>query len=566
MLRLVCVILLSLFNIGSEAADKNQGQHLIRPTADSNEVIYQRMGITALGVRPKKQISIAVIDMGFRLSHRQLRNYIHKNTGEIAGNLVDDDKNGYVDDVMGWDAADDDPDVAVPKGNEDRYYHGTYISSIILSVLENAWGTEAAKYARIIPIKIVSDDNPRLQLEDAMKGLAYAKAVKPDIICCAWTGGRMNEQESAVMRSFLSSGTTIVAAVGNYMTETVPLPASFPGVLAVASTDNAGKIANLSNFGMRVDLSAPGSMVYGAHPIADNAFLRESGSSPSTAFVTGMAAVLRMMNTSTTPLDIRDALINTAQPIGHLNPSHSGKLGAGIPDLKAAVAYLMYPHQQYMFHDPKRTKGRLQIPKTYARFRWNIHPDGGFVGLKLQSSIVDDRGMVKVTSDDSVYLQGPASDILSGITIPGKSFEVEYIPANRKGSKNAFIYQIESIDSTRLYCRSKIVINANGSGFIEDGSGTSDYANRCDCQWQLIAPPGKRISIDAIQTDTETNADILALYDGEFSMEEALLSRNSGQSAHPPVISKTNQVLIWFYSNQTVTGKGWSIRYHVIDP
>ena len=566
MLRLVCATLLSFFIIGSAAEDKIQGQHLIRPTADSNEVMHRRLGIAPLGMNPKRRISIAVIDMGFRLSHKKLRNYIHKNTGEIAGNLVDDDKNGYVDDVTGWDAADDDPDVSVPKDNEDRFYHGTYISSIILSVLENAWGEEAAEYVRIIPIKIVSDNQPRLQLEDAMKGLAYAKAVKPDIICCAWTGGRMNEQESAVMRSFLSSGTTIVAAVGNYMTETVPSPASFPGVLAIASTDNAGKIANLSNYGMRVDLSAPGSMVYGAHPIADNAFLRESGSSPSTALVTGMACVLRMLNPSATPLDIREALINTAHPIGHLNPSHAGKLGAGIPDLNAAVTYLMNPRQQYMFHDPKRTKGRLQMPQTNAPFRWNIHPDGGFVGLKLQSSMPDDRGRLKVTADDSVYLEGAASDILTGITIPGKRFEVEYLPGSRKASRNAFIYQIESIDSTRLYCRGKININANGVGFIEDGSGDMEYANRCDCQWQLIAPPGKRIRIDSIQTDTEPNADILAFYDGEYTMEEALLSRYSGLSAHPPVISRTNQLLVWFYSSPTVTGKGWRLRYQVIDP
>jgi Subtilase family/CUB domain len=550
----------------SEAKDKLYGAHVLLPTIDSNEAMFQRMGIARLNVKPEKRITIAVIDMGFRLSHKKLRNYIHINKGEIAGNLTDDDGNGYADDVMGWDAADDDPDVAVPKGKEDPYYHGTYISSIILSVLENTWGEEAAEYVRIIPIKIVSDDQPRLQLEDAMKGLAYAKAVKPDIICCAWSGGRMNEQESAIMRSFISSGTLIVAAVGNYMTETVPNPASFPGVLAVASTDNAGKIANLSNYGMRVDLSAPGSKVYGAHPIADNAFLRESGSSPSTAFVTGMACVLKILSPAASPFDIREALINTAQPIGHLNPSYAGKLGAGIPDMKAAVAYLMNPSQQYMFHDPKRTKGRIHMSGNQQSFQWNIHPDGGFEGLKLQATNPDDRGTLKVMADDSVYLEGPASNLLNGTTIPGRRFQVKYLPGKKNNTKNAFIYQIVPIDSARLYCSGNVIINVKDSGVIEDGSGTSDYANRCDCQWQLIAPPGKRIRIDSIETDTELNADILAFYDGEYTMEEAQLSRHSGLSNHPPVISRTNQLLVWFYSNQTVTGKGWSIRYHVIDP
>src|ERR1039457_5698744 len=143
----------------------------INCAAPSDSVVGEKPGGWAYNilhiVRQKAMagvvVKVAVVDDGFRLSHKNLRDFIYTNEKEIPENFQDDDGNGYIDDVHGWDISDNDNDVSVPKGKENKYYHGTYIAGIITAVFKKCYGDEASRYLKIIPVKVLSDhaDNTR---------------------------------------------------------------------------------------------------------------------------------------------------------------------------------------------------------------------------------------------------------------------------------------------------------------------------------------------------------------------------------------------------------------------
>lgn len=90
-----------------------------------------------------KPIKIAVVDMAFRLTHKSVKEFIYVNENEIPNNYRDDDKNGYIDDIYGWDFADNDNDVSVPTHRKSDIYHGTYITGIITTIFEKYFGEKS---------------------------------------------------------------------------------------------------------------------------------------------------------------------------------------------------------------------------------------------------------------------------------------------------------------------------------------------------------------------------------------------------------------------------------------
>lgn len=540
-----------------------QGNGANAGSPSPNHAFYRSIHLVPQTPRKVKPIRIAVIDMGFRTTHKSIRKYILQNTAELPGNQTDDDRNGYPDDVMGWDVADDDNDVSIRKGMEDELYHGTYITSIIVSTLEEILGPDAAKFISIIPIKAYSENNKSNKLRDAYKGFAYAKAMQADVICCAWAGGLIKEDETAAVRALLQDGKIIVAASGNFMTERVETPASIAGVIAVSAVDSLLRKTGRSNYGMRVDLSAPGENIYGAHPDADNAFIKESGTSASTAIVTGMAAALKVLSPGSGSFEIREALLNTAQPIDQHNLPYAGKLGAGIPDFEKALRYLQRPRERHGLFDPQRPEGRLITNGKADTQHWSIRPAGVYKGLHLMAMHTDDPSMLTVRNADSLVFEGRPNDLNRVPILPGISFDIEYKPRGAMRRRQSFSYSMETMDSAKLYCPEKKTLMVDSTGFIEDGSGASDYANFCECTWKLIAPPGKRIRFEMMEMDTEPLVDYIWFFNGMETHEDNLFAKLSGTTPAPVIESSGNEVLVWFLTDKFRTGKGWKLRYQV---
>ena len=530
----------------------------------SDNWAYSILNIIPQKAKPGTVVKVAVVDDGFLLTHKALKNFVFTNEKEIPGNFQDDDNNGFVDDVHGWDISDADADVTVPKGRENFLFHGTYISGIITSVFQKCYGSEAANYLKIIPVKVLSDNAKNTYLSDGYKGLKYAIDMGSDIICCAWSGGTIGHDEEMMISDAIRKGIIIVGSSGNLMTEKADLPSSFPGVFCVAAVDSTLKKMKQSNYGMRIDISAPGVAVYGPYSVADNAFTYDDGTSPAAALITGCLAILKVLNPQASSSEILDAIRNTASPIDNINLTYCGKLGTGIPDMAKAAEYLSDPDFKFTSFNSLRPEGKIFYNKKLSPQSWEIHPSGAYKGIHIYSDSPVYKGTVKLYSGDSAVYSGAVGSISKGHYIPGSRFKIELQSRSQIPKYVEFSYYMETIDSSLLYC-SGIQNLENDNGVITDNSGEETYANNTSCKWQITAPPKKRIQIEFENIDTQPNVDFIWIFDGNSTLQENVIAKFSGNLKPPVITSSKNQVLIWFITDATAVGKGWKLKYHFVD-
>lgn len=524
---------------------------------------YQSLNIVRQKTIPTRVIKVAVVDDGFRLSHKALKNYIYTNDKEVPGNYQDDDQNGYVDDVHGWDAADGDNEVTLPLRREDVFYHGTYIAGIITTVFKKYYGTEASKYLKIIPVKVLSDRATNTYLANGYKGIQYASEMGVDIICCAWSGGSASEEEKEIVRNSIAKGIIIVGSAGNFYSEKVETPSSLPGVISIAAVDSAFRKEKMSNYGMRVDLSAPGEKVYGAYTLADNSYTYFDGTSPAAAIIAGCMTVLKSISPVSTSQELLDALKNSAISLDSINFKQAGKLGAGFPDMAKAIEYIKDPEYKYKSFNSIRPEGKFFYKKKKTSLTWNIKPFGAYKGMHLYASSADYKGDVKIFSSDSVVYAGKISELDRGKYITGSAFSIELQPKSKLSKEMAFSYHMETIDSTTLYCKDTQFITQE-TGTLTDNSSDENYANNSECKWQLTVPKGKRIRIEFDSMNTQANVDFVWIFDGTATLPDNLLAKFSGTNIPPVITTLSHEVLIWFVTDATTTGKGWKLKYKTV--
>lgn len=525
---------------------------------------YQSLNIIKQKTEPPREIRVAVVDDGFRLSHKALKNYIYTNQNEVPGNYQDDDQNGYVDDIYGWDASDADNDVTIPKGREKEFYHGTYIAGIISTVFEQFYGSEANKYLKIIPVKVLSDNAKNTYLADGYKGIKYASEMGVDIICCAWSGGAASNEEKEIVRNAIAKGIIIVGSAGNFYSEKTETPSSLPGVISVAAVDSAFRKVKVSNYEMRVDMSAPGEKVYGAYPVADNAFSYFDGTSPAAAIIAGCMAALKSINPSAKSQELLDALKNSAEPLDSINIKYAGKLGAGFPDMTKAIQYIKDPDFKYKSFNQQRPEGKFFYKRKKTPLTFSITPYGAYKGIHLYASSADYKGNIKIYNRDSLCFTGKLSELYRGKYLTGSAFSIALEAKSKLSKEMAFSYYMETIDSTTLYCRETQIITQE-SGILTDNSGSDNYANNSDCKWQLKVPKGKKIRIEFDGLDTQANMDFVWIFDGTATIPDYLLAKFSGTNIPPVITTSSNEVLIWFVTDGDTTGKGWKLKYETVE-
>ena len=247
--------------------------------------------------KPTASVLVAVIDTGTDIHHKSLKNFIWVNEGETgkdrfgrdkATNGVDDDDNGFVDDVHGWNFVDNNNDLS------DREGHGTHIAGIIKSEFNSH---SPAKELRMMILKYY---NPKAtdseNIVNTVSAINYATKMHARIINYSGGGSQPSPGEKQAIERARESRVLFVAAAGNNRSNTDLLkyfPANYAldNIISVAATDSEGVLENFSNFGKdSVDLAAPGKSVYSTLPHDSFGFM--SGTSQATAFVTGAAARL----------------------------------------------------------------------------------------------------------------------------------------------------------------------------------------------------------------------------------------------------------------------------------
>jgi len=199
------------------------------------------------------QVIVAVVDTGVDYTHRDLQGNIWVNEVELNGTEgLDDDENGYIDDIYGYDFINDDNDPI------DDNAHGTHCAGIIAARGDNGLDiTGVCWSAKIMALKFL---NPLGygNIEDAITALYYAVENGADVTSNSWSGGGYSEAMEEVINYAHTQGVITVAAAGNDGRNSPIYPAYYENVIAVAATDSNNHKAYFSNYGDWVDIAAPG--------------------------------------------------------------------------------------------------------------------------------------------------------------------------------------------------------------------------------------------------------------------------------------------------------------------
>jgi subtilisin family serine protease len=257
-------------------------------------------------------VTVAVIDTGARLRHPDLAPNLWTNPGEVAGNDVDDDGNGHVDDVHGVDLVAGDGDPA------DEHGHGTHVAGIIGARGDNRVGTAGVAWrARLMIVRALGRDGSG-RSSDVAAGIRYAVAHGARIINLSMAGPDDDPDLAAAVEEAGAAGALVVAAAGNTgddLDRVPAFPAALPSeaVVAVAASASGGALAPGSSFGKHaVDLTAPGEDVTAT--ALDGLLETRSGTSQAAAHVSGVLALMAAARPSASLAELRSALLLGARP------------------------------------------------------------------------------------------------------------------------------------------------------------------------------------------------------------------------------------------------------------
>jgi len=275
-------------------------------------------------------VMIAVIDSGIDLTHVDLQNNLWTNPGEIAGNGIDDDSNGYIDDVNGWNFVFSSNDVWDDNG------HGTLVAGVAAAIGGNGAGiVGVCPECRIMPVKVMQASGAA-NYSDIAAGVLYAAQKGAKVINLSLGGyANSNTLKNAIDTAVNTYGVVVVAGAGNDNLNQAFYPAAYDNVLAVAGTAEDDTKLNFSNYAAWVDVSAPAVNIRTTALGGD--WANGSGTSIASPFAAGLAGLLRTLHPDWNQATIRSQIVHTTDSIESVNLTYLGMLGSGRLNAGAAV-------------------------------------------------------------------------------------------------------------------------------------------------------------------------------------------------------------------------------------
>jgi len=253
---------------------------------------------------------VAIVDSGADLGHASLRQHLWTNLSEIPGNGLDDDQNGYVDDVHGVNI------LAPGSPPDDGYGHGTAVAGLIAASDSEATGvTGAAPGARLMIVRVLGDSGEG-NTEQLAAGIAYAVRNGASVINCSLNSDFDSPAVDTAIESAADAGIPVVAAAGNDglnldENQTYPASTDSQAVVSVAATQAPGQLAGFSDYGpSSVDLAAPGVDLVTTY--TSDSFTTLSGTSASAPLVAAAFAAARSARPQATLPQVRAALTVSA--------------------------------------------------------------------------------------------------------------------------------------------------------------------------------------------------------------------------------------------------------------
>jgi len=326
------------------AVEWAEPDYLAYPVATPNDPLFpQQWGLSQIEAPAAWDISmgsatlpIALIDAGLDFDHPDLAGKLWTNAGEVAGNGLDDDANGYIDDLHGWDFVSSDNDPADDNG------HGAQVAGATGAATDNSAGIAGVCWdCALMPVKVM-DAGGVANYSDIAAGVLYAAQKGARVINISLGG----YSESAALYAAIQAAVedydaVVVAGAGNDALSTPFYPAAYEPVLAVAASRAGDILWGSSNTGEWVDLVAPGENIQTTFLGGDYGVV--DGTSLSAALVSGLAGLLRSHFTDWSADMVRAQIIHTAEDIDPLNPGFEGLLGAGRVNANQALSTAPQP-------------------------------------------------------------------------------------------------------------------------------------------------------------------------------------------------------------------------------
>ena len=277
-------------------------------------------------------VVIAIVDNAIRITHADLISNVWVNPGEIPNNFLDDDLNGYTDDINGYDIADNDNNPNPPPSvtNISPFIHGTHCAGIASASTDNGKGIASIGFnTKIMAVKCSKNSDDGNSLTNTYDGVYYAMRAKAKIISMSFGGNGIFATGQSVINAASQAGIILIASAGNSDSNGVSYPAAYQNVIAVGSTDIDDKKSSFSNYGSAIDLMAPGRGIWSTIAGDDNSYGYLSGTSMSAPMVAGLAALVKAANPGFSAIQVENALKAGCDNINAVNPNYVGKLGVG---------------------------------------------------------------------------------------------------------------------------------------------------------------------------------------------------------------------------------------------
>jgi hypothetical protein len=318
-------------------------------------------------------VIVGVVDSGVDYLHPDLETSLYINPTEDINhdglhtsadhNGLDDDANGYVDDVRGWDfggpnsGGADDNDIRPPDaGPYKELSHGTHVTGIIAAMCDNSIGVGSVSYrSKVVATKNAADDDlTEPGIVQGYDGILYCAKLGAKFINCSWGGTYLSSYERNILDDVSDNyGATVVGASGNENWDNDTrnhYPSDYSKCVSVAATNNTDGKSSYSNYGSVIDISAPG----GEGAANNNAILSTihanagsyeawQGTSMASPVVAGSFALLKVWFPSQTRQWYIDEILASADDIDAINPDYAGQLGSGRVNAYTAIASNIYP-------------------------------------------------------------------------------------------------------------------------------------------------------------------------------------------------------------------------------
>jgi serine protease len=291
-------------------------------------------------------VIIAIVDGGTDWNHEDLAANIWNNDDEIPNNGIDDDNNGFIDDVRGWNFQNNTNNPTGSPSTPQSAAHGTHTAGIAAGVTNNTTGIASISWnCTLMPINTAAPSNDLL-IAYGYEGITYAAANGADIINCSWGGiGTASKFEQDVIDFAYANGALVVAAAGNDGVNndlTPHYPSSYDKVLSVGATyNNDDAKASFSQYGATVDVYAPGVSILSTIP--NNNYSSLSGTSMASPLAAGLSGLVKTQHPAWSVDQVREQVRVTCDDITASNSGLTGLVGKGRINALRAVTEFTNP-------------------------------------------------------------------------------------------------------------------------------------------------------------------------------------------------------------------------------